>query len=185
MGLGFIILLVAIPALLYLVRQQQILRSRAAGANSRIEFRNASGPIRSTQTQQVNLRLYWDGGTPTVTSTPTVTTTPTTTPRLTVTPTVSPASTGITYRLTAVSSPSTCTTAGLDEKFQNTPALFRTGPVNSTTNVAIIGDGTPQNPGLTLLSFPIRGVAATNWICAQFIVNGEKRQPMILGLLYQ
>lgn len=59
-----IFLVVAIPLTMYIIRQQQIFKGRAVGANSRIAFLNSNNQeIQSTLTQQVKLRLFWDSGT--------------------------------------------------------------------------------------------------------------------------
>lgn len=86
---GFILLLISIPATLYLVKQQQTLKSRASFVNS-VEFLNNSGQvITETNSQSVRLRLTHGEITPTETVTPTITSTPTLTPTPTasVTPT--------------------------------------------------------------------------------------------------
>lgn len=71
-----ILLLIAIPLTVFLVRQQQILKSRALGEGSTLDILVGSSVNPATTTSSsVSLKLTWNPGS--VTPTPTLTTTPT------------------------------------------------------------------------------------------------------------
>lgn len=142
------VLVVAIPLTIYLVRQQQILRSKAFGSPP-IEFFGTgvtSGNPPTTTSQNVQLKLTYG-----LVSTPSPTPTPTPTPPITSTPTPTPV-----------------------PPVSGSPASYRLSTDPSFSTILAQGNYSPNvisdNINLSSLTGNSGGVST---IYAQFLVNGQ------------
>lgn len=143
------VLVVAIPLTIYLVRQQQILRSKAFGSPP-IEFFGTgvtSGNPPTTTSQNVQLKLTYG-----LVSTPSPTPTPTPTPPITSTPTPTP--------VPPVSGSPTSYKLSLDPNF-------------AAANILAQGNYSPNVVTDSVDLSRLTGLNGIATVYAQFLVNGQ------------